>query len=105
MDSYSNWLGQTVNVGDIVFNGQRDGNTSVYRFGRVKAFKWNGRKTEVLAQVEWIGEKGYQRDPNSDSITARRLGDRTWDTTASTLAADNLVVVDPSVVHTAKYVS
>lgn len=99
MNFYENWLGQVINVGDIVFNGQRDGNTSTFRYGKVKSFNTT-KSGNLVARVEWIAERGgawtdseYVAGPVVPYVKA------------SSLDPDNLVVVDPSVVHTTKFVS
>jgi len=98
MTEYENWLGQRIFVGDIVFNGQRDGNSSIYRYGRVTGFS-KSKNGNVLAQVEWIAERGGTWVDSQWHEGARKP----W-TKASSLSADNVVVVDPSVVNTTRFV-
>lgn len=47
-----NWLGQEISVGDYVGCGRRDGNTSVYRLGRVVSFN----EPKRIANVAWLYE-------------------------------------------------
>lgn len=60
-----NWLGQELNIGDLVYNARRDGNSTTMRVGRIK--KFNDAKGTV--QVEWVsypsGRKIYDDETRS----------------------------------------
>lgn len=55
-----NWLGQEINVGDYVYRGARDGNSSTFKIGRVV----DERNDKV--RVHWLFEDGWKviRDHN-----------------------------------------
>lgn len=51
-----NWAGQEITVGDIVWRGARDGNTSSFKIGQVVAL--NAEKN--TAKVRWFAEPGVK---------------------------------------------
>lgn len=42
-----NWLNQDINVGDIVYRGAREGNTSSFKIGRVKKINDDSRNVTI----------------------------------------------------------
>lgn len=54
-DHITNWMGQEIFVGDYVFRGARDGNTSSFKVGRVLSI--NAEKK--TARIEWLFEPSY----------------------------------------------
>lgn len=59
-----NWLGQEFSVGDYVGCGRRDGNTSVYRLGRVVSFN----EPKRVANVAWLYEPWHGKGQSWVSI-------------------------------------
>lgn len=53
--SIRNWAGMDIRVGEVVWRGARDGNTSTYKIGVVESL--NGQKR--VARVNWLFEEGY----------------------------------------------
>lgn len=71
-----NWLEQEIEEGDYVYNGQRDGNTSMFRIGRVVEIipikthdKYGDPITnpDQMVRVEWLIERGREWLPNGTS--------------------------------------
>ena len=74
---FLNWLGQELRPGIVVYNGQRRGNYSVFRVGRIirltqKTEVRGGQRINTIAQVDWLNEKGYGRVKKS-SLDANSL--------------------------------
>lgn len=60
-----NWIGQDINVGDVVYRGARDGNTSSFKIGRVEKVN----ETKRLITIWWIVEQGVSyEDKTYDNI-------------------------------------
>ncbi len=92
-----NWMGQVIQVGDTVYRGARDGNTSSYKVGVVRK---TDPKTEKVS-VEWFFELGglYNR-PHGETIrnVPRRPG--YWangKTSTGTCGINTLVHIDPNI--------
>lgn len=85
-----NWLGQEIKVGDVVYRGARDGNSSSYKIGVVQKVG-----TDV-ARVKWIAAAGSRwvghRTNDKGSITVPRRVD-----SSGSPSIDSLVVLDRSV--------
>ena len=86
-----NWLGQEINVGDYVYRGARDGNSSTFKIGLVVA------ERDDKVRVLWLFEDGWKviRDANGvfvDSVPgAKPLNDSFgW------LDPRSLFVIDPA---------
>lgn len=95
---YENWLGQILDAGVLVYNGQRDGNSSTMRVGRIKKIKTTPAGNTV-AQVEWLYEQG-----GVWKIGTYESGAVIPWTKASSINPDNLVSIDPNILNTLKVV-
>jgi hypothetical protein len=79
-----NWMGQDIQVGDVVYNARRDGNGTVNRLGRV--ISYNPAKS--LFRVAWCVEpqrRVYNRETRLYEETEqtyrikRENAERAWD--------------------------
>lgn len=74
----TNWTGQVIEVGSIVYRGARDGNSSSYKVGIVRKLE-----PSKPPRVEWVAEPGYWGDkirelktmgsPSADSLIVVQL--------------------------------
>jgi hypothetical protein len=79
-----NWLGQRIKVGDVVWRGARDGNTSSFKVGRVIESE-NDR-----VRVHWLYENLWRRLGTEFFVMPTRI-----DSKGLLKSADSLVVIHP----------
>ena len=90
-----NWIGQTIRVGDVVWRGARDGNSSSFKVGKVIV------STDEKITVNWLYEYGwaYLKGPtgNDHIVMPRAINSK------GTLKDPNsLVVIHPDLLAYAK---
>lgn len=75
-DHITNWMGQEIFVGDYVFRGARDGNTSSFKVGKVLSLNHE----KQTARVNWLFEPMFVWN---DARTERWEAPRKIDTKGS----------------------
>lgn len=83
-----NWLGQELSVGDLVYRGARDGNTSSFKVGIIVAI------SAGKARVLWKYEPGVYNVLLADGKYEQYWGVRRLETSGSP-NIDSLVRLDP----------
>lgn len=91
IDKTVNWLGQEIKKGTPVYRGARDGNSSSFKVGVVKAVyvkEEHGGSLHFTAKVEWAFEPGVRWDINKYENYVRRIASVGYP------SIDSIVVID-----------
>lgn len=92
-----NWVGQDIDVDTVVYRGGRQGDSSSFRLGVVKAIDTSKRTARVEWKyvpsriTVWFGEKYWDRDPRDYSVAG---GASEASTRPTTYPLDDLIAVD-----------
>lgn len=95
-----NWMGQDIEVGDVVYNARRQGNSTTLRLGRVIKFNKERARVSWLVVPErnrWDRETRRWVVNDNPDFQAKVLKRDGWDgVTTGWNDVDTLIKIDPS---------